>query len=316
MVNNFNYKQFELPAYLENDLAKAKRLEWITIAYLCSVIVIMFLVMGSSQAMKTAWLEDLLSIVPSIAFLIASKFYDKKPTIQFPYGFHRVFSIAYLTGALALLSMGIFLIIDSAMSLIQVEKPSIGSMMIGNNQIWMGWIMIIALLYSAVPAVILGRKKMPLAKKLHNKILFTDAETQKADYQTALAAIFGIIGVGLGFWWADALMAILISFSIIKDGYKNTKRAIEDLMDSRPQQTDHQKADPLLKDLQHIIEAWDWVEAYDVRFREHGQVYFGEIMVVPKWEHCVEHIEEGVKELKRYHWKVYDVTIMPVVKLN
>jgi hypothetical protein len=55
---------FEFPPAQEQALRKARRLEWVTIAYLLSVGTVMYLVLGSSQAMKTAWLEDLLSLIP------------------------------------------------------------------------------------------------------------------------------------------------------------------------------------------------------------------------------------------------------------
>ena len=70
-------KRYELPPRLQEALKKAKKLEWITIAYLITVVVVMYLVMGSSQAMKTAWLEDALGMLPGIAFLIASGIYDR-----------------------------------------------------------------------------------------------------------------------------------------------------------------------------------------------------------------------------------------------
>jgi hypothetical protein len=38
-----------------------------------------------------------------------------------------------------------------------------------------------ALTYSIVPPVILGRMKLPLAKRLQDKVLHTDAMMQKAD---------------------------------------------------------------------------------------------------------------------------------------
>ena len=44
----------------------------ISVSKKVSVIILINLVMGSSQAMKTAWLEDALSTLPSIAFFIAS----------------------------------------------------------------------------------------------------------------------------------------------------------------------------------------------------------------------------------------------------
>jgi len=52
----------ELPPELWETLRKARRLEWLTIAYLVSAVGLLALVLGSSQAMKTAWFEDLLSL--------------------------------------------------------------------------------------------------------------------------------------------------------------------------------------------------------------------------------------------------------------
>ena len=62
--------------------------------------------------MKTAWIEDMLSLTPAISFLIATRFVTKKPDSQFPFGFHRASSIAYLVSALALFSVGGFLLVE------------------------------------------------------------------------------------------------------------------------------------------------------------------------------------------------------------
>jgi divalent metal cation (Fe/Co/Zn/Cd) transporter len=74
----------ELPPELRQTLRKARRLEWLTIAYLVSAVVLLALVLGSSQAMKTAWIEDLLSLIPPIAFLLAMRFNSRVPTGRFP----------------------------------------------------------------------------------------------------------------------------------------------------------------------------------------------------------------------------------------
>ncbi|MGI0108247.1 cation diffusion facilitator family transporter [Salinimicrobium sp. WS361] len=308
-------RDFELPPELRETLKKAKKLEWITLVYLISVTVVMYLVLGSSQAMKTAWLEDVLSLVPSAGFLIASKINSKAPNKKFPFGYHRVFSIAFLVGAVALLGMGLFLVFDSSMALIKTERPTIGNMKIMGYTIWMGWLMIAALVYSAGPAMWLGRKKIPMAKQLHNKLLYTDSSAQKADYMTALAAILGILGVGLGLWWADAVAAIFISGSILKDGFKHTKTAALDLMDRYPKRLLAEDEDQIIVDVRNRVRSWEWVADVRVRFREAGQVYFGQIAVVPKGEINLEAIEEGYKEIKNMHWKLHDFTIDPVKKL-
>lgn len=305
---------YELPRSLQKVLKQAKTLEWITVAYLLSVVVVMYLTLGSSQAMKSAWLEDVLSLVPSVAFLISTKINSKKANSEFPYGFHRVFSISFLAGAVALLGMGLFLVYDSSMSLIKAEHPTIGSKVFFGTQVWMGWIMMVALVYSAVPAMILGFKKLPKAEKLHNKLLHTDATAQKADYMTALAAILGIAGVGYGWWWADSAAALFISFSVLKDGVTRVKIAALDLMDRYPKNV-QDKNDTLIKDIAENVNSWPWVAQAAVRFREAGQVYFGEVAVVPNRAIELEDLEAGYNTLRNMHWKIYDFTISPVEEL-
>src|SRR5690606_24115229 len=106
-------RQHELPPELVPDYKKASRLEWWTIIYLISVVFIMYLTMSSSQAMKAAWLEDVLSMVPAICFLAAGRYKDKRPSYRFPFGYHRSYSIAYQLGAFALLSIGVYIFYDS-----------------------------------------------------------------------------------------------------------------------------------------------------------------------------------------------------------
>lgn len=307
-------QEHEFPPELEQKFQKVKKLEWITVAYLASVVVVMYFAMGSSQAMKVAWLEDLLSIVPAISFLIAAKIYRKKPNKNFPYGYHRIFSIAFLLGSFALLGMGIFTVFDSIMSLIEAKHPTIGSIKLFGKNIWMGWIMIAALLYSFIPSMILGRKKLPYAKQLHIKILFTDAQAQKADWLTAVAAMIGIIGIGFGFWWADAIAAFIIALDISKDGFIQTKGAITDLMNQIPKKiTDDSKTDKLVNQLASFINAQDWVKEARVRLREDGNVYFGEVYVKPiSEENLIKKIEDTHKKVKALHWKIFDIAIVPV----
>ena len=51
------------------------------------------------------------------------------------------------------------------------EHPPIGMVELFDWQVWLGWLMIAALLWSAIPAAILGRIKKWLAAELHDKVL-------------------------------------------------------------------------------------------------------------------------------------------------
>ena len=61
------------PPEVQAKLEHARRLAWWTLGWMTSVVIVMGLAMGSSQAMRTAWIEDMLSLIPAISFLIAGE---------------------------------------------------------------------------------------------------------------------------------------------------------------------------------------------------------------------------------------------------
>ena len=66
-------------------------------------------------------------------------------------------AIAYLSASLTLLTLAAYILYESVAKLIAFERPSIGLVELGGQQVWLGWLMIPALLYSAIPPVFLGR---------------------------------------------------------------------------------------------------------------------------------------------------------------
>lgn len=308
---------YELPEDKARGNARAIRLEWWTIAWMATIVALIYLTMGSSQAMKAAWIEDLLSLVPPCAFLIASRFRNRGPTEEFPYGYHRSISIAFLCAAVALLTMGAYTFIDSTIKLVLQEHATIGTTEIFGERIWLGWVMIAALVYSGIPPVILGRMKLPLAADLHDKALHADADMNKADWLTALAGVAGIIGIGIGWWWADSVAALFISVEIVRDGVKNLRRVIADLMDSEPT-TVQGKPDDAPRRLREWVLALPWVEDADVRLREDGHVFTGEVYVVPDavTPDLPRKLEELSRRAREVDWRIYDIVVMPVTSLS
>jgi cation diffusion facilitator family transporter len=304
----------ELPPDKAALMRKAVRLEWITLVYLSSAVFFIYLVLGSSQAMKTAWFEDILSLIPSAVFLIAARIRHRKPDTEHPYGYHRAVTIAFLAAALALFAMGAFLLLDAVMALTAFEHPTISTVVVLGRQVWLGWLMIPALLWSAIPAMILGRKKLPIASALHDKVLYADAKMNKADWLTAGAAIVGVLGIGFGLWWADATAAALISLDILHDGFSNLRVVVSDLMASRPTTVGKDAVDPLPARVQSYLEELDWVARADVRMREEGHVFFGEAFVVVRNATGLPNkIDAAVRVLRRQDWRLQDLVIMPVL---
>lgn len=264
-----------IPAAIADDIAHGVRLEWWTLGWLTSVVIVMGLVMGSSQAMKAAVIEDMLSLIPAIVFLASVHWERKGPCGRFPFAYRRANSLAFLVAATALLSVGSFLVYESVTTLLMQEHPTVGGITLFGHTFWAGWLMIAALSYSIVPPVILGHLKHPVAKRIQDKVLHTDALMQKADWQTGLAGIAGIIGIGLGWWWADATAALLIAASIIRDALGSIEKAVAELLDGTPRALD---SNEIASDAQVLIH--NLRVAYpgaDVRLRELGRYIAAEI---------------------------------------
>ncbi|MEV6596163.1 cation transporter [Actinoplanes sp. NPDC051346] len=310
--------RFELPPDKAALHRRAVRLEWWTILFFVVAITMLAVTLGQSQAMKAAWIEDMLGLVPPAAFLIAARYRTRTPTTRFPYGYHRSVSVAFLAGAVALFGLGGYVVYDSAMRLVARERPPIGLVEVFGQQIWLGWPMIAVLFATMVPAIMLGRVKQRIARDLHDKVLFADAEMNRADWLTAGAAILGILGIGAGLWWADAVAALIIGADIVRDGVRTLRGAVADLMDERPLVVDGSRPHPLPDQLLMAVLDQDWVADAWLRLREEGHVFAGELIVVPRpdTDSLVERLERLEKFARGFDWRMHDLVIAPASRIE
>lgn len=307
----------DLPPAQSAALQKAIRLQWISLGVLVVIIAAVGLVAGQSQAMRTAFAEDALALLPPIAFLVGVRRASKPRSPRHPYGHHRAMSAGHLLAAVALLAFGASLVYNSASSLILVEKPPVGVMHIFGHTVWAGWPMMVVMLLTVPPGVILGRMKLKLADELHDELLSADADMLKADWTTALATVAGVAGIGFGLWWADSAAAILVAASIVKDGVANLRGAVASLLDQRATPIASREPDPVITQLRDTATAQAWVERAAVRVRDMGHVFHSEVFVVPREGH-----RPGVAELNALRhrlnetdWKALDTVVVLVSEL-
>ncbi|HEY4558858.1 MAG TPA: cation transporter [Enteractinococcus sp.] len=311
------FGEHDLPQKQKDTLRKAIRVERINIVVKIIAVVAIFSVAGSSQAMKAAWIEDALALLPPIAFLVAIRFLNKKPTPRHPYGFHRSIGVGHLVASVALLGMGTYLLVDSAMGLIAGDRPPIGLIEIFGTPIWAGWLMIAVSVIVVIPSIIIGRINWKLAPVLHNKVLYADGDMNKADWMTGLATAVGILGVGFGLWWFDAAVAIFISLDIISDGVKNLRGCLAGLIDARATTTDSKEPHDLIFEVREKLTGLDWVDEADVRMRDQGQVFHTEVFVVPYKGQMpsLDEVEDVREKLSDIDWKLHDLVLIPVAEL-
>ncbi|GAA1391788.1 cation transporter [Luteococcus peritonei] len=304
-----------LPREQHRALKKAKRLQVISLVYLATAVSLVAAVMGSSQAMKAAWIEDCLSFLPPLAFLLAVRKVRREPDHEHPYGYHRAVGAAHLAASVALLALGGFMVVDSMMTLVRQEHPTISTIDLFGHTVWLGWVMMGALVYTGFPPVILGRMKLKLAEQLHDKVLYADADMNKADWSTAGGAMLGILGIGLGLWWADSVVATFIAASIVKDGWTNISNALSGLLDRQARTYDDSEDHPAIDQVRRFFAGLPWVDEVAVRMRDEGHVFHTEVFVVPVGEPSLQTLETARDRARELDWKLQDLQVVPVSEL-
>jgi divalent metal cation (Fe/Co/Zn/Cd) transporter len=273
----------------------------------------LFFVMGGSQALKTEMSGEILSLIPPALFLVGDPVSRRPPNRLYPFGHERAVSAGYVGASVALLLVGIYLLFDGGMKLAMREHPTIGGFPIFGHVVWLGWLGIAVLLWSGVPAHFIGSAKRKCAEVLYDKTLAADADINAADWQSAAAAIVGLVGVGFGLWWADSAAAVLISLEIIRSGWTELRTALGDIMDRRPKTLDQKEDDPLPDRIDEFLRRQPWVDDVIVRVRERGRELTAEAHVVPKSDQLsVEQVSKAGEEACGLDPRLADVTIAPV----
>jgi cation diffusion facilitator family transporter len=300
----------------DDQLKKAHRLAWLSIAYILSTIAMLFLVMSGSQALKTEMSGEVLSLVPPTLFLIGDRIGRRPPNRRYPFGHERAVSAGYVGAATALLLVGVYLFFDGGMKLATREHPTIGGFPLFGHVVWTGWLGIAVLVWSGVPAHFIGKAKRKCAEVLHDKTLSADADINKADWQSAAAAVLGLVGIAFGLWWADSAAAVLISLEIMRSGWTELRTALGDVMDRRPLTLDQKDEDPVADRVDEFLRRQPWVEDVIVRVRERGREFTAEAHIVPRSD------EVSVEEISRVGElacgldpRLADVTIAPVKQM-
>lgn len=301
-----------LPQELRETMARAIRLEYWNIFWTLTIIVTMGLVLGQSQTMKTAWIEDTLGLVPPVMFLVAAHLerYGHRSR-RFPFGFERVNGLGFFVAAVALTAVGALLLYNALMALGKAEHATVGSIVILGHDIWLGWLMIAAQIYSLIPPLFIGRKELPLARALNDKLLHTDALMNKANWLTGAAGLAGIIGLGLGWWWTDSMAAAIISLDVLNDGIKALRSSTAELVDGAPRAL---SSTDLSEDAQNLCERLKAeFPGATIRLRETGRLIRAEVHDThPPSQH--RHPRYYWPEGEDRAWRLAQVSFIPPIE--
>jgi divalent metal cation (Fe/Co/Zn/Cd) transporter len=306
---------FEYPPEQARLRARGIKLAWLSCALLLAASMGLALTVGQSEAMKTAWVSDLLTILPPASLVVASRFELRRPSVRFPYGYYRAIAVVFLITAASLSIFGLTLLFDALSKLLKRERPPIGTFALFGREydVWAGWPMVAALAFSAAVGLTIGQLKKPIAQALHDKEFEAESQMNRDEWLSEGAAIVGLVLVGFGHWWADAAAAAFISLGILRDGWHNMRQVIADLMDETPTQLGEHALEELPARLREAAERLPWVARAMVRLREHGRLLTGEVFVVPRdAADLLDRTAEAAAELQALDWRVHDLVVVPV----
>src|SRR5437588_11433999 len=102
---------------------------------------------------------EILSLIPPTLFLIGDQVVRRPPNRRYPFGYERAVSAGYIGAATALLMAGVYLFFDGGMKLAAREHPTIGGFPLLGHVVWTGWLGILVLVWSGLPAHFLGKAK-------------------------------------------------------------------------------------------------------------------------------------------------------------
>jgi divalent metal cation (Fe/Co/Zn/Cd) transporter len=139
----------------------------------------------------------------------------------------------------------------------------------------------------------------------------------KADWMTAGAALVGVLGIGFGLWWMDAVAAIVIGLDIAHDGVRYSGAAVKDILDGRPRRDDETGVHPLVGEVRDTVAGLDWVDHAAVRMRELGHVLAVEVLAVPRDDdHLLDRVEDAIERIAALDWKLQDVVVSVVREID
>jgi cation diffusion facilitator family transporter len=177
-------------------------------------------VLFDSSGLVADGVDSLTNILGAAAVLIGLRVSRRPADVEHPYGHSKAEAIAELVVAFIIISTAILIIYDSTSALFAQRVAS--ELPIG----------IVVASLSVIAALFLSLYKNRVGMRIKSSALIAESKHSISDAFLSIAVIFGLIFTGLGYWYMDPIIGILISLLIISVGTRVAKSSVDTLMDS------------------------------------------------------------------------------------
>ena len=175
-------------------------------------------VLSNSSAIVAEGIHSFVDIFSSAVGYLGIKISQKPVDEKHPYGYYKFEVLAGAEITLMLFATGIGIIWESVQKVMAPGKIEIGYLAFG------------VMIFSAVVNEIMARLKIHFGKKENSISLISDGIHSRVDVFASLAVFAGLFLAG---YWihADAVLALLIGFYIVKESLSLGKEAVDSLLD-------------------------------------------------------------------------------------
>lgn len=175
--------------------------------------------LSGSVALLGDALHNLSDVSTSVLVFVGFRASRKLPTERYPYGFERAEDLA---------GIGVALVIWGSAAVAAFE--SVSKLLRHGGTGYVGW-GIAAALVGIAGNQLVARYKLVVGKRIRSATMVADAKHSWLDALSSAGAMLGLIGVALGWGWADAVAGIVVTGFICHVGWEVTSDIAHRLLD-------------------------------------------------------------------------------------
>ncbi len=254
------------------------------------------LAIGSTALIADA-IHSLTDVLGSIFVWVGIRVSEKPADETHPYGHFKAESLAEMAVGIIILLTSLYIIYEALNELINLSSPTFEYYALAVTAL------------SALGTEFLARYKISAGRKSKSSALIAEGKHSRVDVLASFSVFMGLIFVKLGYWWADGLIAIVISVIILQIGLGVLKNSVDALMDRVDEQLDIQ-----ISEIVEGIDGVDRIEMIISRGTWRAKIIEVHFMVKPSTSSdIIDIIQKEIESRIRSNFPGV-VSVIPVVK--
>ena len=176
---------------------------------------------AQSQSLIADGIHSVSDLVTDLLVILAARHSSQEADSEHPYGHGRIQAIATALLAVSLAAIALGIAWDAL------------SRLRGNGELMTpGWLAVAVAAVSVVAKEAVYQYTIRVGRKLDSGLLRANAWHSRTDALSSLIVIAGVLGVMLGFPWADAIGAVGVAVIIFYAAFKIGREAFDELIDT------------------------------------------------------------------------------------